>query len=146
MGENGPGGPARDGSDVVEALAALPGGRELLDLAAGRDDVALIGGAVRDLLLGREPRELDVVVADGAMELANALAVQLGVLAGEDPGERSESTFHERFHTAVVCWNGGRIDIATRRAESYPAPGMLPAVRPGGSEEDALLRFAAAIL
>jgi tRNA nucleotidyltransferase (CCA-adding enzyme) len=136
IGENDPGGLVRDGRDVVDALAGLPGGRELLELAAGRDDVALIGGAVRDLLLGAQPRELDVVVAGGAMELANALASRLGVAAGGSPSERSESTFHERFRTALVCWSGGRIDIATRRAESYPAPGMLPEVRAGSSEED----------
>ncbi len=43
---------------------------------------------------------------------------------------------HERFGTARVEWEEGRIDIATRRAESYPAPGALPDVRPGTPEED----------
>ena len=38
---------------------------------------------------------------------------------------------HERFGTALVEWDGGRIDVATRRAESYPAPGALPDVRAG---------------
>ena len=50
-----------------ERLRALPGGEELLAVAA---DVApgrafLVGGAVRDLLLGRRPRELDVVMEGG---------------------------------------------------------------------------------
>jgi tRNA nucleotidyltransferase (CCA-adding enzyme) len=136
VGEHGGEGRARDGREVVDALAGLPGGRELIELASGRDDVALIGGAVRDLLLGRKPRELDVVVAAGAMELAGALASRLGARAGESPEQRFESRFHERFHTALVHWSEGRIDIATRRAESYASPGALPQVREGTLEED----------
>jgi tRNA nucleotidyltransferase (CCA-adding enzyme) len=121
---------------VLEQLRQLPGGETLLELAAGREDVELVGGAVRDLLLGHTPRELDVVVADDAIGFAGELARRVGSLAGENPDERFESTFHERFRTALVWWDGGRIDIATRRAESYPAPGALPDVRVGTPAED----------
>ena len=112
--------------DVLDALALQPGGPQLLALAGDRDDVALVGGAVRDLRLGRAPRELDVVVADDAAALARELASVLD----------ANTTLHERFATAVVDWHGGRIDIAERRAESYPAPGALPQVRPGSAAED----------
>jgi tRNA nucleotidyltransferase (CCA-adding enzyme) len=114
------------GEDVLRALAAQPGGAQLLALARDRDDLALVGGAVRDLLLERAPRELDVVVASGAAELAQELASLLG----------ASTTVHERFGTAAVAWEGGRVDIAERRAESYSAPGTLPAVRAGTVEED----------
>ncbi len=120
---------------VLERLHALPGGDALLALAAERDDVELVGGAVRDLLLGATPRELDVVVGgdqwaftQAAPSFARDLAARLGVLASANE--------HERFGTALVEWNGGRIDVATRRAESYPAPGALPEVRAGTEEED----------
>ena len=121
---------------VLERLQGLPGGEALLEVAAERDDVELVGGAVRDLLLGREPRELDVVVGGGgrqtfaqaAPSFARDLAARLGVLAGANE--------HERFGTALVEWDGGRIDVATRRAESYPAPGALPDVRAGTERED----------
>lgn len=126
----------RDGAAVLDALSRYPGGRELLELASGRHDVAVVGGAVRDLLLGRTPRELDVVVDRGAAELAGALASRLGTLAGQSPDERSEATFHERFRTALVHWGAGQIDIATRRAESYAAPGALPDVRDGTIDDD----------
>jgi tRNA nucleotidyltransferase (CCA-adding enzyme) len=126
---------ADDGATVLARLSELPGGRELRDLAATRDDVELVGGAVRDLLLDRTPRELDVVVGDNRQPFAQAallfarnLAARLGVPAG--------ATEHERFGTALVEWDGGRIDIATRRAESYPMPGALPEVRIGTLEED----------
>jgi tRNA nucleotidyltransferase (CCA-adding enzyme) len=124
------------GKTVLERLPALPGGSELLDLSAGRDDVELVGGAARDLLLGGTPRELDVVVAGDAASFARDLASTLGVLAGEDPQERSGVALHERFGTALVWWEGGRIDIACRRGESYSAPGALPDVRAGTPEED----------
>lgn len=120
---------------ILEELARQPGGAELLELARERDDLMLVGGAVRDLLVGRTPRELDVVVADGAIELAAALASHLGLPSGAGPDARSEPTFHERFGTALVSW-AGRIDIATRRTESYPAPGALPEVRAGSLEQD----------
>jgi len=115
------------GAEMLSALSTLPGVPELLDLAAGREDVELVGGAVRDLLLKLRPRELDVVVADAAAfahELAARLAGPAAVIE------------HERFGTARVEWEEGRIDIANRRAESYPAPGALPDVRPGTPEED----------
>jgi tRNA nucleotidyltransferase (CCA-adding enzyme) len=120
------------GATVVEALAEQPGGRELLELARGREDIALVGGAVRDLLLGRTPRELDVVVAGESAQLAAELAA--GLPASD--ARRPQATLHERFGTAVVEWIHGRIDIAERRAESYPLPGALPEVRPGTVAED----------
>lgn len=132
-----PAGPALTGELVLEALDASPGGPRLLALARGREDLALVGGAVRDLLLGRAPRELDVVLAAGAADFAKDLA---GALASEDAGRsgtaRLATTVHERFGTAVVEWQDGRVDIAERRAESYREPGALPDVRPGAVEED----------
>jgi tRNA nucleotidyltransferase (CCA-adding enzyme) len=88
---------------------------------------------VRDLLLDRTPRELDVVVDPGASEqLAAELASRL---PGSD-ARMPEAKLHERFGTAVVEWIDGRIDIAERRAESYARPGALPDVRPGTAAED----------
>jgi tRNA nucleotidyltransferase (CCA-adding enzyme) len=136
---------------VLEQLRHLPGGEALLDVASERDDVALVGGAVRDLLLGRTPRELDVTVGGSgdddddesfpgvaASTFARDLASSLGLPAAGDPGgeEFAAGIVHERFGTAIVEWDGGRIDIASRRAESYPAPGALPDVHAGSPGED----------
>ena len=128
-----------EGEAVLDGLRELPGGSELLELAQQRADVELVGGAVRDLLLGRRPRELDVIVEAGApgfaQELADFLDGRLSAL-----GVRSEVETHERFGTAVVRFDGGRIDVAARRAESYAAPGALPDVRAGTPEQDLLRR------
>src|ERR1700722_17724062 len=115
-----PAAPEGGGDEVVRALGTQPGGRQLTLLAGERADVALVGGAVRDLLLGRSPRELDVVVAADAAAFAGELAEVLG----------ATTTLHGRFGTAVVEWEAGRIDVAAGRAESYPSPGALPEGRP----------------
>jgi len=117
---------------VIAALRRRPGGEQLLALAASGEELALVGGAVRDLLLERTPRELDVVVARDAERIARELASSL---SEEGEGEPLLSS-HERFGTASVQWHAGRVDIAARRAESYPAPGALPEVREGSIEED----------
>jgi tRNA nucleotidyltransferase (CCA-adding enzyme) len=129
--------PSQSDLDVLEQLCKQPGGRELCKLAeTRRGEVALIGGAVRDMLLGRAPRELDVVVEEDAHGFAGDLARELQTLAGEDARERFETTFHERFRTALVRWPGGQIDVATRRSERYPHDGALPDVADGTLETD----------
>ncbi len=124
--------PSAQGAKVLERLYEQLGGAELLEAALMRDDVELVGGAVRDLLLERVPRELDVVVAEDAPGLAQALAERLQGGATVH--------LHERFGTALVDGGLARIDVATRRAESYPAPGVLPEIRAGTPDEDLLRR------
>lgn len=130
----------RDGAEVLRRVRELAGGSELLELAQeqarkGDESVELVGGAVRDIMLGRTPRELDVVVGGDAREFAEALAQRIESLAGE--GEEScEVTHHERFGTALIRWSSGTIDIATRRSETYPSPGALPDVAPGTPDQD----------
>ncbi|HEV7885443.1 MAG TPA: hypothetical protein VGO81_17855, partial [Solirubrobacteraceae bacterium] len=108
--------------DLLARVGRLPCGRRLLDAAAGHDGVHLVGGAVRDLLLGREPRELDVVVEGDVAALARRLG------AG--------ATVHERFGTATVQSDGCRFDLAAARAETYARPGALPDVRAAGVDAD----------
>jgi tRNA nucleotidyltransferase (CCA-adding enzyme) len=125
----------RGANEAIERLGGLPGGPELLAQAGRRKDIALVGGAVRDLLLGHWPRELDVTVAGDSSPLAQALSTS--VSPSERPyGRAVEPILHERFGTASVVWGYGRVDIAELRAESYPAPGALPDVRAGSVEED----------
>lgn len=121
---------------VLERLHGLPGGEALLGVAAQRDDVELVGGAVRDLLLGRTPRELDVAVDGDAAAFADELARRLDALAGQTSKQCFQSSAHERFRTALVWWEGSRIDVATRRSERYPQPGALPEVGVGTPEQD----------
>lgn len=114
-------------SDLVERLREHPCGAVLLDAVApaGGDPlpgVHLVGGAVRDLVLRRPPRELDVVVEGDPAPLAE----RLGATSRE----------HDRFGTVTVEAGDCRFDIVRARAESYAAPGALPDVRPGTLAED----------
>jgi tRNA nucleotidyltransferase (CCA-adding enzyme) len=126
------------GASVIERLRQLPGGSELLELAAERDDVQLVGGAVRDLLLdpAATPRELDVVVEGDAAGVAGRLAAMLSLGRKRTAPDAAVPHVHDRFSTATVEWPDGRIDVAERRSERYRHPGALPEIRPGTAEED----------
>jgi tRNA nucleotidyltransferase (CCA-adding enzyme) len=90
--------------------------------AAGSDPVYLVGGAVRDLLLGRGRADIDLAVVGDPADLANALGA-------------ATISSHERFATARVEFDGHRLDIAGTRTETYPHPGALPVVSRAGSIE-----------
>jgi tRNA nucleotidyltransferase (CCA-adding enzyme) len=82
--------------------------------------IYLVGGAVRDLLLGELPADLDVVVEGDALALARSVAAARSFFL----------RLHTRFRTAVLEAPGGhRLDLASARAERYPRAGALPGVR-----------------
>lgn len=90
--------------------------------------VCLVGGPVRDLLLGREGRDLDLVVEGDGLRFAEQLAAALGGEVGRT---------HPAFLTAEVALaDGDSIDVASTRSETYAAPAALPTVRPAGLAED----------
>jgi tRNA nucleotidyltransferase (CCA-adding enzyme) len=86
----------------------------------------LVGGAVRDLLLGRANLDLDLVVERDAPRLASLLADRIG----------GKVTIHHRFGTAKLRHENLIIDLATARAETYSHPGALPTVHPGSIADD----------
>ena len=81
----------------------------LLALAGPRRDAFLVGGAVRDALLGRGGADLDVTVPSGALDLARRLADRLGGVVVPLDDERG---------TARVLAPAGRVDLADFRAPS----------------------------
>jgi len=99
----------------VAAIAARRGRR-----------VWLVGGPVRDLLLGREISDIDLAIDGAVEEIGRAVASESGA------GFR----WHPRFSTAVISFEDGHLDLAATRTETYAAPAALPRVRPGGIEED----------
>ncbi|GGL05068.1 tRNA nucleotidyltransferase [Deinococcus radiotolerans] len=98
----------------------------LLTLAsrAGVGGVALVGGAVRDALLGETPLDLDVVIPAADVE---ALAAGTGL----------PFVFHPAFGNATVTLPDGRaVDLVRARRESYPVPGGNPVPLPGTLADD----------
>ncbi len=106
---------------IADRLSALPG-LERVREAAGETPVYLVGGAVRDLLLGRERTDLDIAVEGDAAALGRRLG--------------GEIRTHERFATATVHLDGGELDLATARSETYSRPGSLPEVRSASLADD----------
>jgi tRNA nucleotidyltransferase (CCA-adding enzyme) len=91
--------------------------------------VALVGGFVRDLLLGRAPSrvDLDVAVEGDGPAFARMLAERLG----------AEVRRYPAFLTARLALpDGRRVDVAATRREWYGRPGALPDVAPATLFED----------
>lgn len=115
-------------SEPLRALRARgPEAAALLDALAGWDGVWLVGGVVRDGLLGRAPGpDVDVVVEGEVDPVARRLERALG----------GALVTHGRFGTATLRAGALRVDLARTRAEHYARPGALPDVRPAGLRED----------
>jgi len=92
----------------------------------------LVGGMVRDLLLGFDNLDIDIVIENNAKQLADALVKKLPncELAAK----------HDRFHTAKVIFNiNGKkipIDLASTREEIYEHSAALPTVKISDLKKD----------
>lgn len=108
---------------LLALLQRLPAAGPLLQRLGGTEtDVYLVGGAVRDLMLETQPRELDLLIES---ELEPFVA-RLG----------AASTLHDRFGTAKLELDRFRYDLARTRRESYARPGALPTVVVATLEDD----------
>jgi tRNA nucleotidyltransferase (CCA-adding enzyme) len=110
-----------DPAQLRARVEALPGIGALRSVAE-RVPAYLVGGAVRDLLLGREGGDLDVVIEGDVDALSGAPGFEL---------EREG-----RFLTGRLALGELKVDVARARAEEYPRPGALPEVRPAPIDED----------
>ena len=98
-------------------------------LLADRLDLSLyvVGGFVRDLLLGIDNLDLDLVVEGDGIAFARKLAAEHG----------GRVKAHERFGTAVVVLpDGVKLDVATARTEYYEFPTALPTVEQSSIKKD----------
>jgi tRNA nucleotidyltransferase (CCA-adding enzyme) len=93
--------------------------------------VYAVGGFVRDLLMGVENFDLDIVVEGDGIQFA----------------EEFEKRFpcrirtHKKFGTAIILFSDGlKVDVATARLEIYDAPAALPVVEKGSIKMDVYRR------
>jgi tRNA nucleotidyltransferase (CCA-adding enzyme) len=105
-------------SQLRERVRRLPGMERLLPALEGLPPTYLVGGAVRDLLLGGHPVDVDIAIEGNAPSAARAIAERLG-------GEARE---YDRFGTADVTVGGQTLHLVSTREEVYDAPGELPRV------------------
>ncbi len=95
------------------------------------DGVFLVGGTVRDILLGEPNFDVDIAVEGDAIALARSVADALG----------GRVRAHRKFGTAVVLYDDDqRVDVVTARTEFYDAPAALPSVEHATIREDLFRR------
>ncbi|MFZ1523269.1 MAG: HD domain-containing protein [Saprospiraceae bacterium] len=103
---------------------------ELIQTAAREQNVAayVVGGYVRDRLLARESKDLDVVCMGDGIALAEKLASKLTPLP--------HIAVYRRFGTAMIKHKDIEIEFVGARKESYSADSRKPAVENGTLEDD----------
>ncbi|MCY3543572.1 MAG: hypothetical protein OXH22_05975, partial [Chloroflexi bacterium] len=112
-------------ANILEAQLDIISLRQLSAIGAVADSHSvkayLVGGAVRDALLGLPVRDIDITVVGLtlciAQNMANALS---GVVVARS-----------QFNTFVVEESGRRLDLTMARQDTYQQPGALPIVSPG---------------
>lgn len=94
--------------------------------------VYIVGGSVRDLILGRRLNDFDLTVEGDAIALARQFVSKHG----------GKVTAHTKFGTATWFLPEGlkhdhdSLDIVTTRSETYEHPAALPTVKPGSLADD----------
>lgn len=86
----------------------------------------LVGGSVRDLIMGQENLDIDIVIEGDGIGFAGEFSRRLG----------AKIRTHERFGTAQVFTGELRIDVATARTEYYESPAALPTVETSSIKKD----------
>ncbi len=87
----------------------------------------LVGGMVRDLLIGRENKDIDIVIEGDGIHFATSFAKRFNL----------HVKTHEAFKTATVVVNRNlNFDVATARIEFYKSPAALPEVEESSLKMD----------
>lgn len=111
----------------------------LLEHAGGRK-LCIVGGYVRDILLGAPTKDLDFVIDSGLPEFLDKALVKLEIDSGT-----KVSVSHSRFLTAKLNFEKpfhghSTLDFSQARKETYPGPASRPVVTEGKLEQDILRR------
>jgi len=92
--------------------------------------IYLVGGVVRDLILGKDIFDLDIVVQGDAISLVDKLARDI----------KAKFIRHHAFGTATVYFGKHKVDFATARQEKYSHWGVLPKVESANLSRDLFRR------
>jgi tRNA nucleotidyltransferase (CCA-adding enzyme) len=86
----------------------------------------LVGGSVRDLLMGEQNLDIDIVIEGDGIAFAHALSRQIA----------AKVKAHHAFGTAQIFLKTLRLDVATARTEYYESPAALPKVETSSIKKD----------
>ena len=87
----------------------------------------VVGGYVRDKLLGKEVEDIDIVVIGDGIAFAGSVAEAMG---------KKQVVVYEKFGTAMIPLDGGKIEFVTARQESYEQSSRKPRVKPATLQSD----------
>ncbi len=105
---------------------------KIISLCASEQNIGvyIVGGAIRDVLLGKKIKDIDLIIDSNAIDFASKL-----------PSYIETKSLHKEFCTVKVAYKDNIYDIATTRKEKYLANGALPTVtKLGVSLEDDVIR------
>ncbi len=102
---------------------------KLISETAGEEQVRVfvIGGFVRDCILGHPSKDIDIVVVGSGIDFAHKLARKLG---------RSKVSYFKNFGTAMLRYHDMDIEFVGARKESYRQESRKPIVEDGTLEDD----------
>ncbi|MBN2013393.1 HD domain-containing protein [candidate division KSB1 bacterium] len=90
-------------------------------------DVYAVGGFVRDMLMQKPGKDIDLVVVGDGPGFAKALAKQLRI---------RNIVLFERFQTAMLQYRGFQLEFVGARSENYLVHTRKPIVREAGLQDD----------
>lgn len=88
----------------------------------------VIGGYVRDMILKRPCKDIDIVVSGSGIELAKLVALKLGL--------NTEVKVFKNFGTAMIRYHDLEIEFVGARKESYRKDSRKPAIEDGSLQDD----------
>ena len=92
----------------------------------------VIGGWVRDVLLKRDSKDIDIVVVGSGIDLAMRVA--------EKTGKASKLKVFKNFGTAMLRWDDWEVEFVGARKESYRLNSRKPIVEDGSLQDDMFRR------
>ena len=123
--------------ELMTRIYLQPGEKRLLGIIAETvseldTEAYVIGGFVRDRILGRESQDIDIVCRDNGIELARQFAAKTGL-------EKSLKLY-SKYGVAMVRWEGYELEFVGARKESYSSESRNPEVSTGTLHDDQLRR------
>ncbi len=112
----------------INKLRTIPIILKISDIAFSENKVVYaVGGYVRDLILGRERNDLDILVLGNGVEFAKQVAKSLNI---------QNVNYFKNFGTAHFDYSGMNIEFVGARKESYDRNTRKPVVEDGTFEDD----------